>query len=267
MPANAVRGGVRSNSIVPSRKLAFGSCAIPFTRSMPSALRLAARGSVASVTTHLGVAKSGAWARAVAAPSMAVVSQTIVPSRRRCRVRACIRVDPRFFAVMGQRHSARDPDWRREAFGQAVSHPTYSDVSPLDRLPPIVPPMRTSLGPIAALPAGATGMSFAPTPACYHGGAFFEAIGEEFDALSRLATVINADVLDAWFPPSPRVLDAIQAHLPLLVRTSPPAACAGLVRAIARVRGVEPANVLPGGGSSDLIFLALTNWLTPSSRV
>jgi histidinol-phosphate/aromatic aminotransferase/cobyric acid decarboxylase-like protein len=110
-------------------------------------------------------------------------------------------------------------------------------------------------------------MSFAPTPACYHGGAFFEAVGEEFDALNRLATIINADVLDAWFPPSPRVLDAIQAHLPLLVRTSPPAACAGLVRAIARVRGLAPANVLPGGGSSDLIFLGLTHWLTRSSRV
>jgi histidinol-phosphate/aromatic aminotransferase/cobyric acid decarboxylase-like protein len=104
-------------------------------------------------------------------------------------------------------------------------------------------------------------------PVCYHGGAFFEAVGEEFDALGRLSTVISADVLDAWFPPAPSVVDAIQHHLPLLLRTSPPTSCAGLVRAIARARDINPANILAGGGSSDLIFLALTRWLSPSSRV
>ena len=104
-------------------------------------------------------------------------------------------------------------------------------------------------------------------PPCYHGGAFFEAVGEEFRALERLSTVISADVLDAWFPPAPRVAAVIQDHLPLLLRTSPPTSCAGLVRAIARARGVESANILAGGGSSDLIFLALTRWLSPGSRV
>jgi len=105
------------------------------------------------------------------------------------------------------------------------------------------------------------------TPACYHGGAFFEAVGEEFGTLERLETVISADVLDAWFPPAPSVVDAIQRHLPMLLRTSPPTSCEGLVRAIARSRGVEPANILAGGGSSDLIFLALTRWLSGRSRV
>lgn len=105
------------------------------------------------------------------------------------------------------------------------------------------------------------------TPACYHGGAFFDAVGDEFDALDRLTTVISADVLDAWFPPSPRVLTAMYAYLPLLVRTSPPTSCAGLARAIARVQGVDSGNILCGGGSSDLIFLALTRWLTSASRV
>jgi histidinol-phosphate/aromatic aminotransferase/cobyric acid decarboxylase-like protein len=104
-------------------------------------------------------------------------------------------------------------------------------------------------------------------PACYHGGAFFEAVGEEFDALERLSTVISADVLDAWFPPAPSVVEVIQRHLPSLLRTSPPTSCAGLVRAIARARGVEPGNLIAGGGSSDLIFLALTRWLSPASRV
>jgi histidinol-phosphate/aromatic aminotransferase/cobyric acid decarboxylase-like protein len=104
-------------------------------------------------------------------------------------------------------------------------------------------------------------------PVCYHGGAFFEAVGEEFDDLARLSTVISADVLDAWFPPAPSVVEAIQSHLPLLLRTSPPTSCAGLVRAIARTRGVASANILAGGGSSDLIFLALTRWLDRGSRV
>lgn len=101
----------------------------------------------------------------------------------------------------------------------------------------------------------------------YHGGAFFGAIGEEFDTLERAYEVISADVLDAWFPPSPRVLDAIAEHLPFLMRTSPPTAAGGLVRTIARVQGVPEECVLAGGGSSDLIFLALTRWLTGDSRV
>jgi histidinol-phosphate/aromatic aminotransferase/cobyric acid decarboxylase-like protein/GNAT superfamily N-acetyltransferase len=110
-------------------------------------------------------------------------------------------------------------------------------------------------------------LAFRESPACYHGGAFFEAIGEEFDSLHRSTRIVNADVLDAWFPPAPGVLAALRAHLPWLVRTSPPTNCEGLVRAIARARGVDPVNVLAGGGSSDLIFLALTRWLTRDSRV
>jgi Histidinol-phosphate/aromatic aminotransferase and cobyric acid decarboxylase len=101
----------------------------------------------------------------------------------------------------------------------------------------------------------------------YHGGAFFGAIGEEFDTMDRASHVISADVLDAWFPPSPRVLDAITEHLTFLVRTSPPTAAGGLVRTIARVQRVYEECVLVGGGSSDLIFLALTRWLTAASRV
>ncbi|MEI7730601.1 MAG: histidinol-phosphate transaminase [Verrucomicrobiota bacterium] len=106
------------------------------------------------------------------------------------------------------------------------------------------------------------------TPAhCFHGGQFFKAVGEDFDALERLDSIINADVLDAWFPPSPKAVAAVQAHLPRLLRTSPPTEADGLIRAIARARGVAPECVLPGAGSSDLIFLALRHWLTPSSRV
>lgn len=107
-----------------------------------------------------------------------------------------------------------------------------------------------------------------PKPAsCFHGGAFFDAIGPEFDHLEKRNRIINADVLDAWFPPSPRVLAALQENLSWFLRTSPPANCEGMTRAIARARGVLPENILPGAGSSDLIFLALRHWLHSSSRV
>ncbi|MEO6005630.1 MAG: aminotransferase class I/II-fold pyridoxal phosphate-dependent enzyme [Opitutus sp.] len=102
---------------------------------------------------------------------------------------------------------------------------------------------------------------------CFHGGAFFAAVGERFDDLTRHRSIINADVLDAWFPPAPAVLETLEAELPWLLRTSPPTACTGLIEAIAEARGVTPANVLPGGGSSDLIFRALRQWLNPTSRV
>lgn len=102
---------------------------------------------------------------------------------------------------------------------------------------------------------------------CFHGGAFFEAVGPEFDHLERRNRIINADVLDAWFSPSPRVIAALQEDLPWLLRTSPPTGCEGMVRAIARARGVQLENILPGAGSSDLIFLALRQWLTSASRV
>lgn len=102
---------------------------------------------------------------------------------------------------------------------------------------------------------------------CFHGGAFFEAIGDDFSDLSRRDQIINADVLDAWFPPAPRVLHVLQTHADWIARTSPPTSAAGLRSAIASARGIPEANVLTGGGSSDLIFLALREWITPRSRV
>lgn len=105
-----------------------------------------------------------------------------------------------------------------------------------------------------------------PAP-CFHGGAFFEAIGTKFDALERRQQIINADVLDAWFPPSPKVINAVEEHLTWLLRTSPPTACEGLVEAIATARGTALENILPGAGSSDLIFRALRQWLKPNSQV
>lgn len=101
---------------------------------------------------------------------------------------------------------------------------------------------------------------------CFHGGAFFAAIGERFDSLDRRNAVINADVLDAWFPPAPGVLAALTDHLEWCARTSPPTNCAGLRAAIAESRGLPPDAVLVGAGSSDLIFLAFREWLGRGSR-
>ena len=44
--------------------------------------------------------------------------------------------------------------------------------------------------------------------------------GPRFDHLGRAARIINADVLDAWYPPAPAVLESLQEHLPWLLRTS-----------------------------------------------
>ncbi len=111
------------------------------------------------------------------------------------------------------------------------------------------------------------GVSFRRPGSCYHGGAFFDAIGDELDRLDAKEEIINADVLDAWFDPAPAVLDGMRKHLPWLLRTSPPTQCEGLQRVLARERGVDSSNILPGAGSSDLIFLGLRHWLDASSRV
>jgi histidinol-phosphate/aromatic aminotransferase/cobyric acid decarboxylase-like protein len=102
---------------------------------------------------------------------------------------------------------------------------------------------------------------------CFHGGAFFEAVGPRFDDLGRAAGIINADVLDAWYPPAPAVLESLQEHLPWLLRTSPPTGCEGLLEAIAAARGLPEGSVLAGAGSSDLIFRAFRTWLRKGSRV
>lgn len=102
--------------------------------------------------------------------------------------------------------------------------------------------------------------------AAYHGGASFDAIGRRFDDLSRIDRVISADVLDAWFPPSPTVLEALGERLDWAIRTSPPTGSEGLTACIAEARGVPEECVLPGAGSSSLIFLAMQKWLTSSSH-
>lgn len=137
----------------------------------------------------------------------------------------------------------------------------------LDELAPHLAALADVLDRLETRTAWQLPFAFRPPAPCFHGGAFFAAIGEDFSDLSRAAAIINADVLDAWFPPAPGVLATLGEQLPWLLRTSPPTACTGLVETIATARGVSPANILPGAGSSDLIFRALRLWLTPASQV
>ena len=111
------------------------------------------------------------------------------------------------------------------------------------------------------------GVPYRPEDGCFHGGAFWEAIGDSFETLERKDTVISADVLDAWFDPAPRVIQALERCLAFALKTSPPTGGEGMRRVIARARGVVEESILTGAGSSDLIFAALRGWVVPSSRV
>ena len=108
--------------------------------------------------------------------------------------------------------------------------------------------------------------SFRRAVECEHGGSFWNSVGDDFASLGKAREIISADVLDAWFPPAPSVIAALEKDLPMLLRTSPPTRCEGMVRAIASARGLNRECILPAAGSSELIFLAFRRWLTPQSR-
>lgn len=103
--------------------------------------------------------------------------------------------------------------------------------------------------------------------ACAHGGQAWAAPGLNLLSAGPSAVVIDADVLDAWFDPSPAVLSVLRARLPWLVRSSPPVDGGLLADALARFDALPPECVLPGAGSSDLIFRALPSWVAPGDRV
>jgi histidinol-phosphate/aromatic aminotransferase/cobyric acid decarboxylase-like protein len=100
-----------------------------------------------------------------------------------------------------------------------------------------------------------------------HGGDFFQAIGVDLGSLERADEVISADVLDAWYDPSPRVLEQIHAHLAFLVRTSPPTHAEGLKAAIAASRDISPENIVVGAGTSSLMFTVLPELVGPGDHV
>ncbi len=81
------------------------------------------------------------------------------------------------------------------------------------------------------------------------------------------AEVVSADVLDAWYPPSPLVLARLSELLEFLVSASPPTYGEGLRSAIAEARGIDPATVLVGSGSSSLMFLAIPRLVSQGDSV
>lgn len=102
---------------------------------------------------------------------------------------------------------------------------------------------------------------------CFHGGAFWAAIGDDFHDLSRRHRVVNADVLDAWFPPAPSVVEAVQGSLEWLTRTSPPTHAEGLREVLAQVLGIGSDGILVGAGSSALIYQMYREWLNAGDGV
>jgi len=101
----------------------------------------------------------------------------------------------------------------------------------------------------------------------FHGGASFSAIGVDLKSLENRENIIDADVLDAWYPPAPNIVEAIQTHLEWLIKTSPPTHGEGLRDAIAKHRGIASENILIGAGSSALMFLLFPQLLTKQSKV
>ncbi|MFD5659379.1 histidinol-phosphate aminotransferase family protein [Streptomyces hirsutus] len=111
-------------------------------------------------------------------------------------------------------------------------------------------------------------MAFSPRPdGCEHGGASFTAIGADFRTLHRRHHIVAADVLDAWFPPAPGVRAALADDPAWAARTSPPTGAEGLLSEIATARALPAKTLAVGAGSSDLIYRAFGQWLTPESRV
>lgn len=100
----------------------------------------------------------------------------------------------------------------------------------------------------------------------FHGGQFWQAIGDEFGDLDRRRAVVNADVLDAWFPPPPEVVDALCHEAAWLARTSPPTNAEGLERAISQAQGIPAESVLAGPGSSALLYHLGCHWIPPQTR-
>lgn len=101
----------------------------------------------------------------------------------------------------------------------------------------------------------------------FHGGDFFKVINHDFSQLENSKNVINADVLDAWFDPSPKVIAIIKKYLPFTLRTSPPTYSPGLINTISQNRKIPESNLLVGGGSSDLTFVFFPQLIQKNDKV
>lgn len=79
--------------------------------------------------------------------------------------------------------------------------------------------------------------------------------------------MINADVLDAWFPPAPEVIQKLQEFSDWSHRISPPTYAEGLVEVVSNYYGCPEDEILVGAGSSALWFLFASVVLNETSKV
>ena len=78
-------------------------------------------------------------------------------------------------------------------------------------------------------------------------------------------TYIKLNTNENPFPPSPRVLAAVKAAVDGRLRLYPDPTAEGLRQRLARMHGCEPANIIIGNGSDDLLALATRAFVEPSN--
>src|SRR4051794_11301521 len=79
--------------------------------------------------------------------------------------------------------------------------------------------------------------------------------------------VVKLNTNENPFPPSPKVLQAIQQVEPEMLRRYPNANADGFRAAAASVLGVEPDMILAGNGSDDVLAVAMLTFLSPGDTL
>ncbi|MFT5233867.1 MAG: histidinol-phosphate/aromatic aminotransferase/cobyric acid decarboxylase-like protein [Candidatus Krumholzibacteriia bacterium] len=92
---------------------------------------------------------------------------------------------------------------------------------------------------------------------CFHGGQLFCSVGQDFSRLRNRDLSYAADVLDAWYPPAPAVIETLKSHLPWTCRTSPPPSNLNIISLISSEYQLGAEQIVLGHGSSDLIYRVL----------
>lgn len=77
---------------------------------------------------------------------------------------------------------------------------------------------------------------------------------------------IDADVLDAWFPPAPSVVRGVAGHASD-VHVAPPVQPTELAALLSSTKKLPKECFVFGAGLSDLVYRCFFAWLTPTSRV
>jgi histidinol-phosphate aminotransferase len=96
-----------------------------------------------------------------------------------------------------------------------------------------------------------------------HGGALWQ---PKIGGVRDYGSIIAADVNDAWYPPSPRVLETIAEWAPF-ANHSPDTSCRRLIDALAQKFQVEHDAIRIGAGSSDLLHHIILSLIGPDDEV